>query len=140
MSAAHGEPPTILLVDDEREVRSAVRRCLHIEGYKIVEAACAHDALAYLWANHADVMLTDHSMPHMTGLELLRRARKLRPAMSGIMLSGNADVETAGALLNERLVTRFVVKPWEMSDLRVAVRLAIQESRAAQNSTVNANR
>ena len=131
-------PPTVLLVDDEREIRSAVRRCLHVEGYRIVEAASAHEALAYLWGNHADVMITDHSMPHMSGLELLRKAKRLRPRMTHVMLTGNADVETAGALLNERLVYRFMTKPWEQSDLRVVVRMALQEAR--QNSSVKPKR
>jgi DNA-binding NtrC family response regulator len=121
--------PTILIVDDERECRNAIRRTLRVDDYVIVEASSAHEALAYLWANHVDVMITDHSMPHMTGLELLRKVRTLRPRLQMIMVTGNADVETASALLNERLVYRLMLKPWDGSDLRVVVRMAVQEAR-----------
>ena len=128
-------PPTILIVDDEREIRSAVRRGLHGEGYRIVEASSAHEALAFLWTDEADVMVTDHAMPYMDGLELLRKARRLRPKMIQIMLTGHADVETASATLNERLVYRFILKPWEQSDLRVAIRLAVQEAKKLRPPT-----
>ena len=120
---------TILLVDDEPAVRRAVKRTLQVDGYRIVEASSAHEALAWLWRNTADVMITDHAMPHMTGLELLRRARVKRPHLQTLMLTGQADGQTAEALISERLVYRLVYKPFEGADLRAVVKQAVHEAR-----------
>jgi DNA-binding NtrC family response regulator len=141
MSRSPLSQPTILVVDDERECRSAVRRCLHGEGYRIVEVPSAHQALAFLGANEAEVMITDHAMPFMDGLELLRRARQLRPQMTHVMLTGHADVETARTILNEGLVERFLTKPWDPRELRATLREAIDfPRRRSQYSNVNASR
>ncbi|MBI4511425.1 MAG: response regulator [Deltaproteobacteria bacterium] len=117
---------TILLVDDEDNVRSALRRTLRGEGYEILEASSGEQGLATLRAQPVDVVISDHAMPNMTGLEFLRVARLLRPDTLRIILTGQADLEMAVRAINEDAIYRFLLKPWDQLDLRVMLRLAIR--------------
>jgi two-component system, probable response regulator PhcQ len=117
---------TFLIVDDEDGVRAALRRTLRGESYEILEAASAPAGLAILRARPVDVVISDHAMPEMTGLEFLRMARVVRPDALRIILTGQADLETAIRAINEDRVYRFLLKPWDQLDLRVMMRLAVR--------------
>jgi response regulator RpfG family c-di-GMP phosphodiesterase len=116
---------TILLVDDEDDLRGSVRRILRSSEYLIREATNGHDALEILGREPIDLILSDFQMPHMDGLELLQRVRLSYPAVARVMLTGKSDVHLAARALNEGAVQRFVVKPWESVSLRGIVRLAL---------------
>jgi CheY-like chemotaxis protein len=68
-------PNTILLVDDEPNVRRALSRSLRGEGYQIVEASSAHEAFEILKHRAVDVIISDHLMPDMSGVEFLKVVR-----------------------------------------------------------------
>lgn len=69
-------PGTILVVDDDADVREAICELLELEGYRGVQARSALDAIAWIRANGSpDVMLLDVAMPGMSGLELLEKLR-----------------------------------------------------------------
>jgi len=121
MSTKH----TLLVVDDEDSVRSALRRTLRGEGYEILEAGSGPAGVAILKARPVDIVISDHAMPQMTGLEFLRTARILRPDSLRIMLTGQADLEIAIRAINEDAIYRFLLKPWDQLDLRVMLRLAL---------------
>ncbi|TQV76011.1 EAL domain-containing protein [Exilibacterium tricleocarpae] len=108
---------TLLLVDDEAQVRRALRRSLAADGYRILEADCGARALKLLAANRVDVILTDQRMPEMSGAELLRRARRDYPETLRIMVSGQCDVDSLAQAVNDADLHRFVHKPWD--DLRL---------------------
>jgi DNA-binding NtrC family response regulator len=71
-----------------------------------------------------DVVVTDQRMPGMSGIELLRRVRKLHPAAIRIMLTAHADTQTTAAAINEGAVFKFIFKPWNDDDLREVLREA----------------
>jgi two-component system, cell cycle sensor histidine kinase and response regulator CckA len=83
-------PPTVLLVEDEEEVRALTREVLEMHGYAVLEALDSADALR-LGETHPgrlDLLITDVIMPRMSGPELARRLRARRPELRVLCMSG----------------------------------------------------
>lgn len=118
----------ILIVDDEESIRSALRRVLRRD-YQLSFAASAAEALQLLRGERPDVIISDHLMPEMTGLELLKRCRLLYPAMGRIVLTGQAEMTMVIAAINEGSVFRFLTKPWDEDELKLTVHLAVEHAR-----------
>ena len=121
---------TVLIVDDEENVRSALRRSLRKSGYTLLFAESGAAALAVLQQERVEVVLSDHLMPGMTGLQLLRQVRQVKPYASRIMLTGHADLETAMEAIRRGDIDRFLTKPWDDVDLRVALEMAAEKAQA----------
>jgi DNA-binding NtrC family response regulator len=117
------ETKSLLIVDDEENVRRAVARALRGEGYDLRFASSGKEALKMLNEAPADMVLSDHMMPVMTGLELMREVRKEFPDTLRIILTGYADLEMAISAINEGEIYRFLTKPWDQVELQVTVRL-----------------
>ena len=83
---------TVLLVDDEKNVRSALRRALRHESCEILEAESAAEALRLLESRPVAVVVSDESMPGMSGTELLARVRAEYPETFRIILTGHASL------------------------------------------------
>ena len=83
-------PATILLVEDEEEVRALARDVLEMNGYRVLEALDVADAtrLAQTHAGPIDLLITDVMMPGATGPELARRLRTHRPGLRVLCMSG----------------------------------------------------
>src|SRR5262245_47157107 len=88
-------PTTILIVDDEKNIRRAVRLVLEGEGYTVEEASSGEEALARLPDVGADVVLLDVQLPGITGLETLEATRKEHGSPSVVMISGHATLADA---------------------------------------------
>ncbi|RYY63735.1 MAG: response regulator, partial [Comamonadaceae bacterium] len=89
---------TALLVDDEELVRMSTAAMLGELGYAVVEAASAEEALRLVTRGDGiDLLVTDHLMPGMSGVELIRAVRGARPAMPVLLVSGYAEVEGVAA-------------------------------------------
>lgn len=111
----------ILLVDDEDLVRRALTRSLRREPYDLDEAAAPAEALEKLKVRAYDLILADHLMPGMTGLELLSIARDRWPDTMRVLLTGHADLQTAIDAINHGEIFRFLTKPWNDSELKVTL-------------------
>jgi two-component system, probable response regulator PhcQ len=120
-------PRTVLAVDDEENVLSALRRTLRREGYTVLTAMQPVEAFAVLRTTPVDVVLSDNLMPNMSGLDFLKEVRALHPDVVRIMLTGHADVSTAMEAINEGEIYRFLTKPWEDAELKVALHLAFDK-------------
>ena len=96
----------ILLVDDDASLRSTLRACLEVAGFICTEAKDGHDARSWLENESPDLIVTDHQMPKVTGLELIRglKSQKITEAIPIIFYSGQLtpDLKThalqAGAI------------------------------------------
>jgi DNA-binding NtrC family response regulator len=121
---------TILLVDDQRDVRSALRRALFLPGYTIHEANGGAEALEILRAGPIDAVVSDYDMPGIDGMSLLQRVRLQYPATVRILVTGRADLNLAVRALNEGAVHRFFLKPWNNVDLRGIVQMALHQNGA----------
>jgi DNA-binding NtrC family response regulator len=116
----------IMLVDDEENVLNALTRCLRREDYELWSFPGPPEALKYLEDNQVDVIVSDHRMPGMTGLEFLIKARKLYPEVVRILLTGHADMDVAIRAVNEGKLYRFLTKPWNDEELKVTLVNAIE--------------
>lgn len=118
---------TILIVDDEPNVISALQRNLLDEEYDILTAASGEEGLAILKENRAKVVISDERMPGMDGADFLSLVQIRYPDTVRIMLTGHASVDAAMKAVNEGGVYRFFVKPWNDVELLLALRSAIEK-------------
>ncbi len=110
---------TLLLVDDEDNIRRSLIRVLRCDGYTILQADSGAQGLELLQANPAiGVILSDQRMPEMTGIEFLSRARELQSDTVRMVLSGYTDLKTVTDAINQGEIYKFLVKPWEDELLR----------------------
>lgn len=108
---------TLLLVDDEPSVLAALARTLRPLGYRILKAPDAFNAMDMLLANEVGVIVSDHRMPGMTGVELLSRVKTMYPGTIRIILSGYADVKTVTDAIRLGAIYKFLTKPWDHEEL-----------------------
>ncbi len=116
----------VLLVDDEEEVREAVGSLLRREGYVVHLAQSGDEALQLLRKEPVQLLISDHQMPGMTGIELLKLVRERHPDVLRMMMTGDPDPQTIIRSINEGEVYRFVKKPWDNTTLRVMVYFAFE--------------
>lgn len=120
-------PRRILIVDDEENVCHALRRSLRKEGYELFFGHEPAEGLALLKTQPVDMVISDHLMPNMTGLEFLKIVRDRYPDMMRLMLTGHADMQTAIDAINQGNIYRFLTKPWDDTELKVTLFLAFEQ-------------
>src|SRR5688572_6104891 len=101
----------VLMVDDEPEVRSLLGRVLAKGGYVTTEATSGAEAMAVLGRQEFEVVVVDIKLPDASGLDILRWAREADVDTEFIVLTGNADVETAVEAMRLGAYD-FIAKPW----------------------------
>jgi len=128
VSAAMGLDLTqfpILVVDDEVDNLDAFRFNFK-RVFNIVTAGGGEEALGVLASTDVAVIVTDQRMPKMTGLELLRAARPLRPDAVGIILTAYTDVDVLIEAINLGHIYRYITKPWDGKEVRGVLQQAIE--------------
>jgi response regulator RpfG family c-di-GMP phosphodiesterase len=118
------EVPRLLLVDDEVRILSALRRTLRREGYEIVTAESAAEALRVLDEGPVDAILTDHKMPGMSGAQLLAEAARRCPNAARMIITGWTE-EIPPERLEQLGVCALVTKPWDDAKLKATLRRAL---------------
>jgi signal transduction histidine kinase/CheY-like chemotaxis protein len=120
--------PTLLVVDDELPIRSALRRFLTRAGYRVLEAADAAQAMSQVeqHAGPLDLVLTDVQLPGTSGAELARQIRARRPDARILFMSGHHDLSrTGGEIAAEDLVE----KPFDLDALAERIRTRVAGGR-----------
>ncbi|SIR29510.1 PAS domain S-box-containing protein/diguanylate cyclase (GGDEF) domain-containing protein [Aromatoleum tolulyticum] len=120
---------TILLVDDESSILSALRRTLRREGYEILVAGSAEEGLSVLAKHPVQVIVSDQRMPGMSGTEFLSRVKVLYPRTVRMVLSGYSEISAVTDAINRGAIYRFLSKPWDDEQLKDEVRGALREWR-----------
>ncbi|WP_415906535.1 HD domain-containing phosphohydrolase [Neptuniibacter sp. QD72_48] len=108
---------TILLVDDEQAVLNSLKRLLRPLKCKVLTTVSPNEALEILRENTVDILVSDMRMPEMGGEEFLEKAAKEFPDIERIVISGYAEAQAAIDAINRGKVSRFLLKPWEDSDV-----------------------
>ena len=126
----------LIVVDDEEEVRSALYRLLRRQPYDVVLCDGPHRALERIQDQPFGVILTDHNMPGMTGMQLLRKVKEADPVVLRIMLTAHADLEMALSAINDGEIYRFFTKPWDDTQLLIDLRLAFDRVRLEEKKGV----
>ncbi len=130
----------ILIVDDEKSILNALKRELRSKVAKIHTAKNGTQALTILDVHHIDLIITDYSMPHMTGTELLLEVKRLHPDVPGIMLSGKADLSGVISAINQGILNKFVEKPWDANKLASMINAALNHDSKKDRLTKMATR
>jgi response regulator RpfG family c-di-GMP phosphodiesterase len=127
-SAPAGQAPfaTVLCVDDEANILSALKRMLRGGGHCVLTASSAAVALTMLDQMPVDLVISDMRMPGMDGAQLLEQVHLRWPHVVRILLTGQADMGSTVAAINRGRIFRFVHKPWDDHDLLGAVQQGLQ--------------
>jgi DNA-binding NtrC family response regulator len=117
--------PKLLFVDDEQRVLNSMR-IMFKRDYELFLASQGSEAMAIIRDNDIDVIVADHRMPRMTGVEVLSEVRSVSPRTVRILLTGYADLDAVEGSINDSEVFRFLTKPCAPKELRSTIRLAVQ--------------
>lgn len=118
---------TLLLVDDEQCTLTALERLLHDDGYRVLRATGAQEALELLAIHSVEVMVVDALMPHLGGVEFLHRVKSLHPQIAHVMLSGCTAIDSVTEAINERAIFKLFTKPWDDQLLRAQIAEAFRQ-------------
>ena len=124
----------ILVVDDEQFILSALARAMRKENFTSDFISEPEKALLKLREQPYDIVVSDHLMPNMTGLEFLKQVRKEHPETLRIILTGHADMEMIIEAINEGQIYRFITKPWNDEELRITLRIALQHHHSMEQN------
>ncbi len=118
---------SILIVDDDPGVLSALKRTLADEPYEIFTATSGVDGLQMLNEHQIKLIISDEKMPGMSGSEFLTAAKKIFPNSIRIMLTGYADMDAAMKAINSGEIYRFFSKPWDDVELKLSISTALEK-------------
>jgi DNA-binding NtrC family response regulator len=128
---------TILVIDDEAQVRATMRRVLERYGYAVAEAANGREALKAIASTSCDLVITDINMPEMDGIEVIMALSERQPGLPIIAISGGGrlpkDLLLASADMLGAVTT--LAKPFDIPDLIGSVERALAEKDHDGDST-----
>jgi len=117
---------TVLVVDDEANIRKSLEGVLTDEGYRVLEAGSGERAMEILSRSAADAVLLDVWLPGMDGLETLRKVRESFPMLPVIMISGHGTIDTAVKAVKNGAFD-FIEKPVSLDKLLITLSRAVEQ-------------
>ena len=126
-------PASILIVDDESEIRESLQTLLELEGYRVQTAGSGEEGLAHIASHPFDLMLLDLALPGKSGIEVLAEIRERDPQLAVIMITAYGTVENAVSAMQAGAVN-FIQKPWDNEKLLADLRAAIARRRAEEEN------
>jgi len=128
-------PPRILVVDDERSMRELLAIVLRREGYEVLLAENGRTAVSLLEREPVDLLISDIKMPDLSGVDVLRAAKKVDQDILGIMITAFASTETAVEAM--RLgACDYLSKPFDIDLLKMKVREKIENRQLRQENVL----
>jgi two-component system, OmpR family, KDP operon response regulator KdpE len=121
---------TILVIDDEPQIRRVMRATLASQGYTVTEARSGEEALEMLRGEQPDLILLDVNLPGMGGLEVCREIRDRSDVPIVMLTVRNTEKDKVQAL--DAGADDYVVKPFGMEELRARIRAALRRASAAE--------
>jgi two-component system, NtrC family, response regulator PilR len=128
-------PPRILVVDDEQSMRELLAIVLRREGYDVQLADNGRSALEALERGAFDLLISDIKMPDLSGVEVLRAAKRIDPDLIGIMITAFATTESAVEALRMGAYD-YLAKPFEVDELKIVVRNALERKHLRQENVL----
>jgi len=125
-AGAATESPSVLLVDDKEDELLLLKQALSAEGFNVLTANSAQAGFEILARHGANIVISDHHMPEMTGIEFLSRVRKLYPNTVRVVASKSDDAPTLTRATNRAGIHKFLSKTWDPQRLRAEVREAYE--------------
>ena len=124
---------TVLVVDDEASIREFLEIMLKREGYSVLTADNGNQALEYLKKHEVDALITDISMPKMSGIDLLTRAKQIKPELPVIVVTAFGSTESAVEAMKLG-ASDYLTKPFQIDELKVILQSALREARLAKEN------
>src|SRR5438876_4470295 len=132
---AAGLPARLLVVDDERSMRELLSIVLRREGYDVTLAENGRTAIEALERGRYDLLISDIKMPDMSGVEVLRAAKRIDQDILGIMITAFASADTAIEAM--RLGAHdYLSKPFDVDELKIKVRNALEQRQLRQENVL----
>ncbi len=125
---------TVLVVDDEKDIRDALQGVLKDEGHDVVTSGSAEDALKKLEVRQPDAVLLDIWLPGMDGVEALKEIKSRHPGLPVIMISGHANIDTA-VRTTKLGAYDFIEKPLSLEKVTLTVEHAIEQKRLTEENS-----
>ena len=122
----------ILFIDDDELILSALRRTLRKEPFECFFSNDPEMAMRIVKDERIDIVVSDHSMPGMTGIEFFALLVRLHKHVMRVMMTGQADRATTVRAINDGQVHRFIDKPWNDDDLKHVLATLAQDVRARE--------
>ena len=126
-------PASILIIDDESEIRESLETLLELEGYRVDAAESGEDGLARIAGQPFDLVLLDLALPGKNGLEVLAVIRERDPQLAVIMITAYGTVENAVNAMQAG-AANFIQKPWDNEKLLADVRTVIARRRVEEEN------
>ncbi|MFH2092675.1 MAG: response regulator [Pseudomonadota bacterium] len=117
---------TILIVDDEKLILDIISKASRIDKYRVLTADSAEEGMVLLEMNNIDLVISDHQMPGMSGIQFLQHVRTTYPDVLTILLTGYASLETAMEAINSAGVYKFLTKPFDINELLITIKRAFE--------------
>jgi DNA-binding NtrC family response regulator len=127
------EKETILIVDDEVDLRNAIAEYLNQEGYEIQATSSGEEALERLKTLPFDILITDMKLPGIDGTTVLQAALALYPELIGIIITGYGTVESAVQAM-KRGAYDYIAKPFQMVEISLVVKQALERRRLKEEN------
>lgn len=121
----------VLCVDDEPSILKALTRLFRKEPFEFITYDSPVKALEDLDIIQPTVVISDHCMPEMSGIEFLEKVSYKKPDCASIILTGQADLETVIDAVNKGHIYRFIQKPWDEDELKTQIYSALQHRDSA---------
>lgn len=112
----------VMLVDDDEQVLSALRRDLHELDAELITTTDVYEALKVLRERQISLVISDEKMPGLSGWQFLSLARQIAPATVRVMLTAYTDLEAFDMAIHRAQIARFFMKPWDPKVLSESVR------------------
>lgn len=123
----------ILVIDDDRPIRSTLKEILEFEKFKVDAAENGEMGVQQIKENGYDLVLCDIKMPKMDGIEVLQQVQELKPEIPVVMISGHGDIETAVGAIKQGAFD-FIAKPLDLNRLLVTVRNALDRNELVEET------
>lgn len=117
----------VLIVDDDHSVLKALVRTLHDEDYEVLTADSAIKAKSVIERQKVHLIITDVVMPVTSGTKLLAWVRQHHPDIIRTLFTGQADMSVVMRAVNEGEIYRFFIKPWDVVELKLSIRLGLEK-------------
>lgn len=129
----------ILIVDDEQFMLNSLKRILEQEDYMVITASNGEEAMSVVTTTDVDVIISDESMPGISGSNLISLINRLFPSIVSIILTGNPTIESMTYAVNEGNAFKYLSKPIYSKDILENVAKAVQLRKALKNTPQTAH-
>jgi signal transduction histidine kinase len=119
--------PTLLVVDDEPEVLRSIHDLFRLD-HRVLTCERGDEAIKILESlEDIQVVMSDQRMPGISGVDVLRRAHRVRPEATRLLLTAYSDIRAVIDAINQGSVFRYISKPWDPEELQSVVRQAVEQ-------------